>query len=112
MRPIAALDRTLVRWLIEINRRLFELIKHENNRAKQENEKLQRHFHRGVEEQSETTLFERAPCEISLYLRLIRSEIGKREKKAADQPRPECIALVRIDREIDRLQFAHFASDR
>src|SRR6266516_4529835 len=109
---MATLHRTLVRRLIEINGRFFELIKHENNRTKQQNEKLHWHFHRGVEEQSETTLFERASREISLHLRLIRSEIGKREKKTANQARPKRVALVRIDREIDRLQFTHFAGDR
>src|SRR4030095_4116837 len=109
---MATLHRTLVRRLIEINGGFFELIKHENNRTKQQNEKLHWHFHRGVKEQSETTLFKRASREISLHLRLIRPEIGKREKKAANQARPERIAFVGIDRKIDSLKSAHFARNR
>jgi hypothetical protein len=68
----------LVGRLIEINRWFFELIKHENNRAEQQNEKLHRHFDRGGEEQAQTALFERAPRKISLNLRLVCSEIRKR----------------------------------
>src|SRR5580765_449160 len=67
---IATLHRTFVGRLIEINRRLLELIKHEHKRTKQQNEKLHWHLHRSVEEQSQTTLLERTPCEVTLYLRL------------------------------------------
>ena len=112
LRRIATLHGTLVRRLIEINGRFFELIKHEDDRTEQQNEKLHWHFHSGIEKQPETTLFERASREISLHLRLIRPEIGKREKKTANQARPECVALVGINRKIDRLKFAHFARNR
>src|SRR5262249_35560758 len=108
---MAVFQCTLIGRLVEINRWLFELIKHENNRAEQQNEKLHRHLDDRVEKQSETTLFERAACEISLHLRLICSEIRQREKKAANQARPESVTLMRIDRETDRLQFVHFARD-
>src|SRR5262249_31989723 len=100
------------RRLVEINGWLFELIKHENNRAEQQNAKLHRHLDDRVEKQSETTFFERAACEISLHLRLVGSEVGQREKKTANQARPKSITLVRIDRETDCLQFAHFARGR
>jgi hypothetical protein len=43
---------------------------------------------------------------------LVSSEIRKREEKAADQARPKRVALVRVDREIDRLEFSHFTGDR
>src|ERR671925_582955 len=109
LRRVSVLQRPFVRRLIEINRRLFELIKHENNRAEQQDEKLHRHFYYCVEKQSETTLFKRAARKISLYLGLVRSEIRQRQKKSADQARPERISLVRIEREIDAFQFAHFA---
>src|SRR4029077_3186175 len=103
---------TLVRRLIEVDRRFFELVKHEDNRAEQQNEKLHRDFHRGVEEQTEPTLFERASREVSLDLRLVSSEIRQREKKTSDQARPKGIPPVRVDRETDGLQFAHLARNR
>ncbi|KAF5408844.1 MAG: hypothetical protein Udaeo2_10100 [Candidatus Udaeobacter sp.] len=73
---------------------------------------MHRDLHHSIEQQSETALFERAAREISLHLGLVRSEIGKREKKAANQAGPERVTLMRIYREIDRLQFAYFARDR
>src|SRR5438034_4770581 len=106
---IATLDRAFVGRQIEINRRLLELIKHKHKRTEQKNGKLHRHLHHGVEKQPQTPLLQRTPCEIALHLRLIRSEIGKREKKAANQTRPESITFVRVKRKIDRLQFAHLA---
>src|SRR6266446_1332200 len=106
---IATFDRAFVGRLIEIDRRLLELIKHKHKRTQQQNEKLHRHLHRGVEEQSQTTLLQGTSCEVTLHLRLIRTEIGKREKEAANQARPESVAFVGVKRKIDRLQFAHLA---
>src|SRR5207237_8352173 len=99
-------DLALVVRCIEINRRLLELTKHEHKSTEQQNGKLHRHLHHSVEKQSQTTLLQRTPCEIALHLRLIRSEIGKREKEAANQSRPESVTFVGVRRKLDRLQYS------
>ena len=65
-----------------------------------------------VEKQTEPARAQRTAREISLHLRLVGAEIGEREKKAAKNAGPKRVAPVRIDREIDRLEFSHFAGDR
>ena len=62
--------------------------------------------------QTETAGGERTAGEIALHLRLIGPEIGEREKESAEQARPKSVAPLRIEREIDRVEFPHFPGDR
>ena len=86
LRAIAALDRALISRLIEKDRRLLELIEEKDHHAEEQDEKLHRHFHDGVEEQADAAGAQRTAREIALHLRLIGAEIGEREEKI----RPEC----------------------
>src|SRR5207245_10979689 len=102
-------DHVTLGSIMEISTLLLKLIKHDHERTEQQNKKLHRHFHHSVEKQSQATLLQRTPRQITLHLRLIRPEIGKREKEAANQARPKSVALVRLKRKMDRLQFSKFA---
>ena len=43
---------------------------------------------------------------------MVGAEVGKSEEESADRSGPESVAFVRIDRKINRLQFAEVAGDR
>src|ERR1700732_5250206 len=112
LRTVAALNRALIRRLIEKHRRLFELIEEKNHRTEQQDEKLHGHFHDRVEKQTDPARAQRTAGEITLHLRLIGAKIRERKKETAEDARPECVAPGRIDRKIDGLKFSHFTSDR
>src|SRR5256714_7152993 len=111
LRAKTALNRALVAGLIEKDRRLFELVEKKDHRAQKQNEKLHRHFHEGIEEQTDPGSAERISGEIALDLRLVGPEIGEGEEKSAEDTGPKRIALRRIHRNIDGLQFSHPAGD-
>src|SRR5256714_529850 len=87
LRAKTALNRALVAGLIEKDRRLFELVEKKDHRAQKQNEKLHRHFHEGIEEQTDPGSAERISGEIALDLRLVGPEIGEGEEKSAEQTR-------------------------
>ena len=47
-----------------------------------------------VEKQADTTRAQRTAGEITLHLRLVGAEVGKREKEAAENAGPERVTLV------------------
>ena len=106
------LRRALVGGSIKISGRLLKLIEHEDHRAEQKNEELHWHFHDRVEEKAEAARLDRVARQVALNLGLIRPEVGESEEKSSDDAGPKSIALVRIDREIDRLQFSQFSCNR
>ena len=105
---LLALCGALVGGLIEKDRRPFELEENENHHPGEENEELHRQFEHGIEEQPEAAGGERTAGEIALHLRLVGPEIGEREKEAAEQTRPKSVAMMKIEREIDRVSFPIF----
>src|SRR5262245_26419952 len=83
----------------------------EDRGADEEDDELHRHLHHAIEQETESALGHGLSGEIAPYLRLIRAEVGKGEEKAADEARPEGIAVVPIEGEVDGLHPAHPASD-
>src|ERR1700686_2850299 len=108
LRAVAALNRALISRLIEKHGGLFELIEKKNHRAEEEDEKLHRHFHDRVEEQTDPARAQRTAGEITLHLRLVGAEIREREEEPAENPRPDSVAPGGIEGKIDRLEFSHF----
>ena len=87
------------------------MIEEKNHRAEEEDEKLHRHFHDRVEEQTDPARAQRTAGEITLHLRLVGAEIRERKKEAAENPRPDSVAPGWVEGKIDRLEFSHFARD-
>ena len=102
-------DRAFISGTIKKERRLFELIKHEDHCAEQQDEELHRHFENRVEKEAEPARTKRIAGKVALNLGLIGPKIGKGEKESADETGPESVALMRIGRKIDRLKLAQFS---
>src|SRR4051812_26623439 len=75
----------------------LELEKDEQQRSDDDDEKLHGDFHHRVEHQSKPPFANAGAAKVSLHLRLIRSEIGEREKKSAEEAGPKCVAFIGIN---------------
>ncbi len=98
-------------YRIEKYRRGLELIEHEQHRPDEENEKLHGNFDHPVEQQPHAALGDGAPGEVALHLRLVGAEVGKLQEQPAQDAGPHRVAVVQIEGEINRVQFAHFSGD-
>ena len=85
-----------------------ELKKHKYHHSNKQDKELHRHFCQTVEQKCKTALRDRFAGQITLNLRLIRSEIGKCNKHAADKSGPYIIPVVKIEREVDSVQLSHY----
>ena len=96
---------SLLRSRIEKHRRLFELVEDKDQHPEQQDEELHRDFAHGIEHQAQPAFAQRSAGKVTLHLRLVGAEIGQQQKYSAEQPGPERVALVDIDRKIHGVQF-------
>src|SRR5581483_3065783 len=94
--------RTLRR--VEEKRWCNELIEDEHHRADEQNEELHRHLDEAVETQSHPALPHALARQVTLHLRLVRSEVRQRDEETADDPRPEVVRRLEIEGEVDDVQ--------
>ncbi len=109
--PRIALRVHLQCRLVEVQRRRLELVKHEHQRTQQQDRELHRDLQHRVEHQSEAALAQRIPCEVSLHLALIGTEIRERQEEPAKDAGPDRVALVEVEREVNGFELAEAACD-
>src|SRR5258708_6969673 len=82
--------------LLEQHRGRNEKIEDEYHGPDEEDKKLHRDLGYRVEQQAEAALRDGFAGEVALHLRLVASEVGKEQERAADQAAPEIVAVVPI----------------
>src|SRR5438046_1636589 len=75
-------------------------------------EQLPRKRNARAEDKPKSPRAQRSAREITLHLRLIGSEVGEREKKAAHNSGPESVTLVAVERKVDGLKLSEPACHR
>ena len=90
--------------LVEQHRRFFKLVEDEDQRAGEQDEKLQRHFHPGVEHQADPAVGDGFARQVPLHLRLVAPKIREGQEHAADQSRPERVPVARIEGKVHHIE--------
>ena len=89
---------------IEKDRRCFELVKGEEHRADEQDEKLHRDLHNPIQQQAEAALGDRLAGEVALHLRLVGAEVGELQEHPSQDAGPDVVAVVPVEAEIDRVE--------
>ena len=97
--------------LVEEDRRLVELVEHEEQQPDDEDAELHRQLHQAVEHEAEPRLGQRRARQVALHLRLIGAEVGELHEEAAGDAAPKRVARVEARREVDDLHLAERATD-
>ena len=66
---------------------------------------MQGDFHETVEEQTDTAVSDGFARQVALHLRLVATEIGKRQEHSANQAGPQVIAILEIEGKIHGVEF-------
>ena len=65
--------------------------------AEQQDEELHGNFQHRIEHQTQPAFAQGRTGKITLHLRLIGAEVGQRQKKSAEQSRPERVTPVDVE---------------
>jgi hypothetical protein len=77
----------------------------------QQDEELHGNLEQSIEQQAQATVADRTSRQVSLNLRLIGAEVGHRQEETAGEARPEGVAVVEVEGEIDRVHLPHRPCD-
>ena len=104
LRHILRFGEPLERYRIEHDRRFFELIENEQERAGEKDDELHRDLDERAEQKRKPAFLERTRRQIALHLTLVGPEIREHEKNTATDAGPKRIGDVGIQIEVHRLR--------
>ena len=89
---------------VEEQRRRHELVEDEDHGPDEEDDELHRDLEDAVGQEPLAAFGDRPSGQIALDLRLVRPEIGQGDEAPADEARPEVVAVLPVEGEIDDVQ--------